>query len=529
VAEGGQESVGDGREGQHGYGRPPWFAWALGAVLAACGPSARLMQFLTANRAEIARPEVVMRTAVVSSVMLVALALAWSAWSRRSPVITGAVLGVFGFFFFAAGIFGSGAGSRLVWFAIVVGLCAVAAASAAQRTWVASTVAVLGIGYIAFAGAAYADWRGDQGSGIATVHSSDAVPAGTLPNVYYVVLDGYARDDVVRTLFPDDDASAFNDTMAELGFKIDPGATANYPQTDQSVPSTLDQALILDERTPVGQVRQDRSRMLKGANETVASFRELGYHYVQTDGRRHDALGCDQALADGCLGPSGADGGVSLGQVERSLVELTPVGPIVLGGGIIDQEGADIWPADVVDGLIGDAWLTGDRPIFVYAHIIAPHPPYVRDGECDDIDPVGNLGEGWGPEHLPYYHDQLRCLRTELSQSLQRLVEADPAAIVLVQSDHGPGFGLDLSRPLDNWTDEMLRTRFGAFRSWRMPEACFPTDEAASSLVNTFRVVEACVRAETPELVEAQSYLVGYGSSTVEALPPGIIAPAPGS
>ena len=513
--------------GDGGHGRPPWSHWLLGGLLAASGPSARLMQFLTANRADIPRAEVVIRTAVLSSILAFALTVAWCAWTRRSPVTVGAGVGVIGFFFFTAEIFGPEAIPRIVLFVAVIGLFALAAASVAQRMRVAVAVAVLGVGYVAVATMGYANWRSEHRPALATVHPSDALPVGNLPNVYYVVLDGYARDDVMGSLYPEDDPTAFNDSLAALGFEIDRGATANYPQTDQSVPSTLEQALIIDEGTPAGQVRLDRSRMLKGDNQTVRRFRERGYSYLQTDGRRHDSLRCDQEMADGCLGPRAAGTGVSLGEVERSLIELTPVGPIVLGGGVVDLAEDDIWPADVVGGIIGDDWLTHASPIFVYAHIIPPHPPYVRDGACDDIEPVGNLGEGWAPEHKPYYHGQVQCLRMELIQSLERLIEADPTAIIVVQSDHGPGFGLDLATPIAAWSADMLRSRFGAFRTWRMPQPCLPTDQAASSLVNTFRVVQACVDGTTPELVDAQSYLIGYGSTSVEALPPGIIPPAP--
>jgi hypothetical protein len=269
--------------------------------------------------------------------------------------------------------------------------------------------------------------------------------------------------------------------------------------------------------------------MLKGDNTTVANFRELGYHYVQTDIRRHDPLRCDENRADACLGPRTETTGISLGEVERSLLESTPIGPMVLSGDIVDLAEVDVWPTDVVGGLIGDGWLTRDRPIFVYAHILAPHPPYVRDGRCDGIAPVSTLDAGWGAEHEPYYYGQVRCVRDELSQSLGRLVEADPTAIIVVQSDHGPAFGVDLLRPIADWTDEMVRMRFGTFRSWRMPEPCLPEDKAASSLVNTFRVVEACIEAGTPKLIDPQSYLIGAGTVTVEALPPGIIAAAPGA
>lgn len=499
--------------------------WLIGVLLAASGPSVRLVQFLGANRAEIARPEVVVRTAIFSSALLVVLTLAWCAWSRRSPVTVGAGLGALGFFFFTADIFGSGAVPRIGWFVIVVGLCVVAAAAAAQRTWVATTVAVVAVGYLVSAGVSYATWR-DSRSGLAAVHTSDAVPNGTLPNVYYFVLDAFARDDVMGALYPADDPTVFNNTLAALGFTVDPDATANYPQTDQSVPSTLQQELIIDEWTPADEVRVDRSRMWKGDNKTVSDFRQLGYHYVHTENRRLDALNCDDALADACLGPRTESTGISLGEVERSLLEITPVGPIVLSGDVLDLAEDDVWPTDVVGGLIEDAWLTGDRPLFVYGHILAPHPPYVRDDGCDEIEPFGDLGGGWGLEHRPYYLEQVKCLRQELSRSLERLVEADPTAIIVVQSDHGPAFDVDLLRPIDDWTDEMMRTRFGVFRSWRMPEGCLPDDEAASSLVNTFRVVGACVEAHDPTLVEPQSYLIGYGSDAVEALPPGLVPSA---
>ncbi|MCA1676040.1 MAG: LTA synthase family protein, partial [Actinobacteria bacterium] len=459
----------------------------------------------------------------------IALMIGWCVWRRGSPVAVGAGLGIVGFFFFTADIFGSNKAVRLGSFVVVIGFCALAAGSAARRTWVATGAALLGVAYIAVASVSYASWRRDHRTGLATVHTGDAVPPGTLPNVYYFVLDGYARDDVLHALYPDDDATAFNDALAGLGFRIDPAATANYPQTAQSVPSTLEQALIIDERTPVRQVQQDRSRTLKGANRTVAALRELGYQYVQTDVRRHDALRCDESLADGCLAPRSGGGGLSLGEVDRALVELTPIGPMVLDRGIVHSERADLWPADVVDGLIGGGWLTHDRPVFVYAHFVAPHPPYVRTAECDEIEPVGNLGEGWEPKHRSYYLGQVECLRTELPRALRRLVAADPTAIVVLQADHGPGFGVDLTHPLARWTNEMLRTRFGAFRAWRLPAPCLPTEAAASSLVNTFRVVEACVRAANPDLLAPQSYLTGYGSSRVEPLPPGVIPPGPGS
>lgn len=497
----------------------------IGAVLAGAGPWVRLVQFLTANRAEIARPEIVLATAAVSGALLVALTLAWCAWTRRSPVTVGAGLGVVGFFFFTADIFGSGAAARIGWFILAVGLCVVAAASAAQRTWLAATVAAIAVVYVGGAGLSYAAWR-DSRPGLAAVHTSDAVPGGTLPNVYYFVLDGYARGDVMRSLFPADDPTAFNHTLAELGFTVDPDATANYAQTNQSVPSTLQQALIIDQHTPAHQVHLDRSPVLKGDNATVAHFRELGYHYLQTENGRLDALNCDGARADACLGPRTETTGISLGEIERSLLEITPLGPIVLDGAIVDLAEVDVWPTDVVGGIIDDGWLTRDRPLFVYAHILAPHPPYVRNGGCDEMEPFGQLDGGWGEEHRSFYLGHVRCLRSELSRSLDRLVEADPTAIIVVQSDHGPAFDVDLLLPIAEWTDEMVRTRFGAFRSWRMPEHCLPGDPAASSLVNTFRVIEACVGTAHPQLIEPQSYLIRYGPDAVEALPPGLVPSA---
>jgi hypothetical protein len=61
-----------------------------------------------------------------------------------------------------------------------------------------------------------------------------------------------------------------------------------------------------------------------------------------------------------------------------------------------------------------------------------------------------------------------------------------------------------------------------------MPEPCFPEDDAA--VIGEHLPGGRGLRwTATPELVAPQSYLIGYGSATVEALTPGIIAPVPGA
>ena len=62
--------------------------------------------------------------------------------------------------------------------------------------------------------------------------------SGGRPDIYYLILDGYARSDVMNDLFHFDN-SPFLDRLELMGFFVAHGSTANYCQTPLSLSSSL--------------------------------------------------------------------------------------------------------------------------------------------------------------------------------------------------------------------------------------------------------------------------------------------------
>jgi hypothetical protein len=140
---------------------------------------------------------------------------------------------------------------------------------------------------------------------------------------------------------------------------------------------------------------------------------------------------------------------------------------------------------------------------------MSPHQPFRYDSGCARR-PVPVEGEGFsGEERAQAYANDVRCLSGDLVTAVDRIRSTDPEAIILLQSDHGSKLSVDWSRPFDQWSDDSLRERFAVLDARRLPSGCDAgSDEAA--LVNTFRVVLACIEGHPPELVAPKSFWTGF-------------------
>jgi len=489
-------------------------AWTLGLLLAGLLPAVPLVHLYAARRGELTDPGFVLASAAVAAAALIVAAALIARHRSHNPLRVGAGVGVVGLLFFASNLLSDDLAIRIAFFTVAAPFAARGAAAVLHRREPAVVAIAACLVYVGVA------TIGQLGSPTSS-QSSDAAPvvaantSAKPPNVYYFVLGAHAREDVAQRLDPADDPSGFDRALRSLGFAIDPIATANYLQDDQSVASTLEQRLIIQERSAPETVSADLNDTLRGENQTVDWFRAQRYRYVQTSLPQLPGGSCDRDRADGCL---------ALFDALDAVLNLTPLGPVL--GGSEPSSTAQFTPNDVVDALVEDDVIDDDRPTFVMAHIVSPHPPYIRDADCASIGAVGSLGEGWAERHKRYYMAQLRCARTQLRRAMRRLVALDPTAIIVLQSDTGPAFDLAFGAPADRLTEQMVRTRYGAFRAWRLPPRCRTTDERASSLVNTFAVVQACIAGKPPQMVNAQAFVNWFDSTRVERLPSGIAYPS---
>jgi hypothetical protein len=94
---------------------------------------------------------------------------------------------------------------------------------------------------------------------------------------------------------------------------------------------------------------------------------------------------------------------------------------------------------------------------------------------------------------------------------MDQILAVDPEAIVIVQSDHGSELLTNWYLELDEWSDEALAERYSVLNAVRLPEGC-DTLEPDEPLVNTYRIVFACLEDTEPARLDTRAFLFRWAA-----------------
>jgi len=136
------------------------------------------------------------------------------------------------------------------------------------------------------------------------------------------------------------------------------------------------------------------------------------------------------------------------------------------------------------------------RPKFVFAHILAPHPPFVFDRNGEELDPEQPFcfvdgshfmrRGGTAEEYISGYRDYVVWLNRALMKMINDLLaNAESPPIIILQADHGPGSMLDW----DDISRTNSRERFSILNAMYIPGTDHSTLYRSMSPVNTFRIL----------------------------------------
>ncbi len=342
--------------------------------------------------------------------------------------------------------------------------------------------------------------------GLAEVSPDDLVRQ---PDVYFFLLDGYARNDQIQTLLGYDN-SALDEDLAARGFAVTDASIASYPMTFLSMMSIFESGYPYDEPAEFAAVPAGRiDRYIQGDNSTMRRFEALGYTTVYAHGGPFAFTRCSGEHVDVCLEPDSGRGAV--GDLELTLAEMTPLGPLDL------LQAPRTTPTSVV-GALDAADVASPR--FVFAHIISPHEPYYFDEACGARDRPLQQSQVDDAGNRAAYVNEIRCLNDDLMVALDRLLAADPDAIVIVASDHGSHFATPWQSALGEWTDAQLLERFANQNALRLPEACRDDVRPDTPVVHDFAIVFACLEGRAPDLAPVRAMLWRPSApETVEEVP----------
>jgi hypothetical protein len=309
------------------------------------------------------------------------------------------------------------------------------------------------------------------------------------PNLYHIVLDGYGREDVLEEVY------AIERPLAEFlrarGFFVAARAHANYPQTAASLASALNFTPVQDLFEEIEAGTQSRLPLKRaiGNNRLVRSLREAGYEIVEIP---TDYSLVELANADRRLAPL-----LHFTELDHALLTVSGVSYLqqLIGGGPGDLSFAlhRRHLRHTLDALPGAA---GEGPTYVFAHLLAPHPPFVfrADGTPAASDRAFAFADGdhWtagarrhGDDYIKGYREQALWLDARLRVTLERILERDPGAVILLYSDHGPGAHLHWEDP--GTTD--LRERLGILFAVRWPGGDYASLYPTITPVNGIRIL----------------------------------------
>ena len=295
------------------------------------------------------------------------------------------------------------------------------------------------------------------------------------PDIYYIIVDGYARKDSLERVLHFDN-SEFISSLQERGFYVSDKAHSNYCHTHLSLPSSLSmQYLPVETANYEGNFVLDVREMHKWTKNCLVAqrLRRLGYRY------RHAGSGfyfyrVDESADENLVYDKGSS------DYLLEFVYTTAMGP-VLGKASLLRFVFDYANFHEHQFKNIPRPKNNSAPLFTFAHICCPHPPYVfnRHGRRTDTRPNKNDAAAY-VEQLQYLNGRL----LEMIDEIDRTSGND--AVIIIHADHGTWFwGYTPETP----TRDQLFERMSILAAYRYPPEAEAELYSTITPVNSFRVL----------------------------------------
>jgi len=319
---------------------------------------------------------------------------------------------------------------------------------------------------------------------------SGAVAEDNQPDIYYIILDAYGREDVLRNLLGYDNTDFLN-ALRQRGFYVAERSQSNYAYTDFSLTSSLNYDYL--DTLNVSHSRNARIALLK--HGSVRSFLEAnGYKTV--------------AFPTGWPFTEWEDADLYL-DYEHPVTSLTEFETLVLNATFarvvydsmsVDPAAAshkDLRRLRVLSLLDKIKKLPNvDGNLFVFAHIVVPHLPYTfgPDGGVPAYEGKNATYQETGNAYI----GQIKFINREILDVIDSLIKNSKVPpIIIIQGDHGPLPDLAV-----NYSERMPILNAYYLPGVQMDKLLYP----CISPVNSFRIVLNSYFGQSLPLLEDHSY-----------------------
>lgn len=330
------------------------------------------------------------------------------------------------------------------------------------------------------------------------------------PDIYYIVLDGYARQDILKNIYGYDN-SWFIESLKKIGFYVADKARCNYIHTYLSLPSTLNMRYLddLPKKYGVNPTDGSAARKLISDNEVTRKLKNYGYTIVNFatiwEGTGEDFLSDITYKDEGYFQILGKN--ITLDETTITFLQTTLFSPL------IKEVWGDVLRARTLSTLQKLPTVPFlEEKKFVLAHIIAPHPPYVFTADGSRVPEAEFEFADEGIDKRQKYLDQLIFISKQIIPVLQKIIQnSKNPPIIILQADHGPSsiFG-KREEWLKNYSEEGVKERSSILYAVFLPNKDYSQFYDSITPVNTFRIIFNKFFGENYELLPDKTYYTSY-------------------
>ena len=314
------------------------------------------------------------------------------------------------------------------------------------------------------------------------------------PDIYYIILDAYGRDDILQTVY-DFDNSNFVNALKAKGFYVAEAASSNYIQTMLSLSSSLNMDYIQSLKANGAEIenRSDLISILENS-QVRAVLAKNGYRTVSFRNDYKATITNAETYYDDTgsgLAPVTAFESILIDHTMARVLSYLPAFHKAFVEMTYDTHRHYILSTfarmQEIPSLEGD--------YFVYAHIIAPHPPFVFDENGAALphnepfkfaDANHFIKNHSRKSYITGYRQQIQYINALVLETVDNLLtRSKPAPIIIIQGDHGPGAYLHWGS-LDH---TLPAERFSILNAYYFPGQGYSSLYPSISPINSFRVL----------------------------------------
>lgn len=313
------------------------------------------------------------------------------------------------------------------------------------------------------------------------------------PNIYLIVLDGYASEKSLKKDFDFDNSNFLND-LRNFGFIIPEHNSSNYRWTVLSMNSALNMN-YLHHQEGLSADNFMLQKFLFSKNLVMKTFQDNGYNTIFIDG---GAAHREISVANKTLCQF-TDNQLLQALIDNSALKFIP-----------QEYFNDIWkePRNCSFSELEKIQDVENEPFFVYSHHRTPHEPFTRDSDGNYIKYPEKFDETDKETAKKRYVYQLEYTNQKITESISKILSVESKPIIILVSDHGWQ-----QFPSEPPTNEELIQWYSNFEAFYLPGIDNYEPYQNISLVNIFRVIFNDYFETDLEILENKVFYVNMKST----------------